>query len=146
MSVPLKLRRRDRLSGRGERWVCGCVSALFAHGMKILGNGILNGCVWHPKEENGEVRPMISLVFCNDVKIQGITMVDGGSWHMVPGACRNVEIEDVNIMSRVCTGDGIDIVGCEDVTLRNSFHPRFRMTACASRQQATPLTPPPTGT
>ena len=29
---------------------------------------------------------------------------------MVPGACRNVEIEDVNIMSRVCTGDGIDIV------------------------------------
>ena len=34
---------------------------------------------------------------------------------------RNVEIEDVNIMSRVCTGDGIDIVGCEDVTMRNSF-------------------------
>lgn len=101
--------------------VCGCVSALFAHGMKILGNGILNGCVWHPKEENGGGRPMIRLVFCNDVKIQGITMVDGGSWHMVPGACRNVEIEDVNIMSRVCTGDGIDIVGCEDVTLRNSF-------------------------
>lgn len=97
------------------------MSALFAHGMKILGNGILNGCVWHPKEENGGGRPMIRLVFCNDVKIQGITMVDGGSWHMVPGACRNVEIEDVNIMSRVCTGDGIDIVGCEDVTLRNSF-------------------------
>ena len=31
--------------------VCGCVNALFAHGMRILGNGILNGCVWHPKEE-----------------------------------------------------------------------------------------------
>ena len=101
--------------------VCGCVNALFAHGMRILGNGILNGCVWHPKEENGGGRPMIRMVFCDDVKIQGITMVDGGSWHLVPGACRNVEIEDVNIMSRVCTGDGIDIVGCEDVTMRNSF-------------------------
>ena len=64
---------------------------------------------------------MIRMVFCDDVKIQGITTVDGGSWHLVPGACRNVEIEDVNIMSRVCTGDGIDIVGCEDVTMRNSF-------------------------
>ena len=101
--------------------VCGCVNAFFAHGMRILGNGILNGCVWHPKEENGGGRPMIRMVFCDDVKIQGITMVDGGSWHLVPGACRNVEIEDVNIMSRVCTGDGIDIVGCEDVTMRNSF-------------------------
>lgn len=101
--------------------VCGCVNALFAHGMRILGNGILNGCVWHPKEENGGGRPMIRMVFCDDVKIQGVTMVDGGSWHLVPGACRNVEIEDVNIMSRVCTGDGIDIVGCEDVTMRNSF-------------------------
>ncbi len=101
--------------------VCGCVSALFAHGMRILGNGILNGCVWHPKEENGGGRPMIRMVFCDDVKIQGITIVDGGSWHVVPGACKNLEIQDVNIMSRVCTGDGIDIVGCEHVVLRDSF-------------------------
>jgi polygalacturonase len=55
------------------------------------------------------------------VEIRGITVVDGGQWHVVPGGCKNVEIEDINIMSRVCTGDGIDIVGCEDVIVRNSF-------------------------
>lgn len=101
--------------------VFGCLEAYIADGVQILGNGILNGCVWHPKEENGGGRPMMRIVLCNNVKVQGVTMVDGGSWHLVPGACKNVEIEDINIMSRVCTGDGIDIVGCEHVTLRDSF-------------------------
>lgn len=100
--------------------VCGCISAYIADGIRILGNGILNGCVWHPKEENGG-HPMIRMVLCKDVKIQGITVVDGGQWHVLPGACRDVDIRDINIMSRVCTGDGIDIVGCEQVTLRDSF-------------------------
>ncbi len=100
--------------------VFGCIEAYIADGIRILGNGILNGCVWHPKEENGG-KPMMRIVLCNNVRIQGVTMVDGGSWHLVPGACQNVEIQDVNIMSRVCTGDGIDIVGCEHVTMRDSF-------------------------
>lgn len=100
--------------------VCGCIDAFIADNIKILGNGILNGSVWHPKEENGG-KPMVQMVLCNHVEIRGITVVDGGQWHVLPGACKDVEIEDINIMSRVCTGDGIDIVGCEDVTLRNSF-------------------------
>ncbi|MCI9256988.1 glycosyl hydrolase family 28 protein [Acutalibacter sp.] len=100
--------------------VFGCIDAFIADGIRILGNGVLNGCVWHPKEENGG-KPMIRMVLCNHIQIQGITVVDGGQWHVLPGACQNVEIDDINIMSRVCTGDGIDIVGCEHVALRHSF-------------------------
>ena len=40
---------------------------------------------------------------------------------MIPVACKNVLIEDVNVLGKVITGDGIDIVGCENVVLRNCF-------------------------
>ena len=56
-----------------------------------------------------------------DIEIRGITLLDGGSWHIVPVACKNVLIEDVNVLGKVVTGDGVDIVGCENVVLRNCF-------------------------
>ena len=34
---------------------------------------------------------------------------------------KNVLIEDVNVLGKVITGDGVDIVGCENVVLRNCF-------------------------
>ena len=40
---------------------------------------------------------------------------------MVPGACSHVEIRDVNVLSRLVTGDGIDIVGCRDVLVEHCF-------------------------
>lgn len=100
--------------------VCGRIHAYLANNIRILGNGILNGCVWHPKEENGG-KILIQTIMCNDMEMRGITVVDGGAWQIMSGACRNVVIENINIMSRVCTGDGIDIAGCEHVILRDSF-------------------------
>lgn len=39
----------------------------------------------------------------------------------MPVACEDVRIEDVNVMGKVITGDGIDIVGSRNVTVRDSF-------------------------
>lgn len=64
---------------------------------------------------------MAAFTLGDDIRIQGITIVDSGVWNLVPGACRNVSICDVNILSRLVTGDGIDIVGCENVTIENCF-------------------------
>ena len=61
---------------------------------------------------------MAAFTLGDDIRIQGITIVDSGVWNLVPGACRNVSICDVNILSRLVTGDGIDIVGCENVRSR----------------------------
>ena len=81
---------------------------------------ILYGSVWHKPDENGG-RLMAAFTLGDDIRIQGITIVDSGVWNLVPGACRNVSICDVNILSRLVTGDGIDIVGCENVTIENCF-------------------------
>ena len=100
--------------------VCGRIFSCKADRVSVLGNGILYGSVWHKPDENGG-RLMAAFTLGDDIRIRGITIVDSGVWNIVPGACRNVSICDVNILSRVVTGDGIDIVGCEDVTIENCF-------------------------
>lgn len=100
--------------------VCGRIYSYKADRVSVLGNGILYGSVWHKPDENGG-RLMAAFTLGDDIRIRGITIVDSGVWNLVPGACRHVSINDVNILSRLVTGDGIDIVGCEDVTIENCF-------------------------
>ena len=59
--------------------------------------------------------------WCNNVLLKGFTAVDGPSWHVVPAACDHVVIDDMNIMSRIVTGDGIDITSSQDVEIKNCF-------------------------
>lgn len=100
--------------------VSGMIRSRLADNIKIIGNGILYGGNWHKWNENG-AEQMIVPVLGENIEIRGITMLDGGSWHLVPSACKNVLIEDINLMGKVITGDGIDIVGCQDVIVRNCF-------------------------
>lgn len=100
--------------------VSGQFYSRMANRIQILGNGILYGGNWHSWYENSGEQ-MIVTVLGEDIRMEGITVVDGGSWHVVPVACRNVEIQNLNIMSRVITGDGMDIVGCEHVKVGDCF-------------------------
>lgn len=100
--------------------VSGYFKSRMADNIKICGNGIVYGGNWHKWDENSGEQ-LIVPVLGENVEIRGITLLDGGSWHIVPVACKNVLIEDVNILGKVITGDGIDIVGCENVTIRNCF-------------------------
>ncbi len=100
--------------------VSGMIRSRMADHVRIIGNGILYGGNWHEWNKNG-AEQMVVTVLGKDIEIRGVTMLDGGSWHLVPTACEDVRIEDINILGKVITGDGIDIVGCRDVTVRNSF-------------------------
>lgn len=100
--------------------VCGKIFSRMANHVTILGNGILYGSVWHKWDENSGDQ-MFRLILGEDIYLEGISIVDGGSWGIVPIACKNVTIRNVNVMSKVITGDGVDIVGCENVLLEDCF-------------------------
>lgn len=100
--------------------VSGYFKSRMADNIKICGNGIIYGGNWHKWDENSGEQ-LIVPVLGENIEIRGITLLDGGSWHIVPVACKNVLIENVNILGKVITGDGIDIVGCKNVTIRNCF-------------------------
>ncbi len=100
--------------------VYGAFTAYRADNIAIKGRGILDGSKW-PRQGEVIKKQMIKLVECNNVLIEGITIVDGPNWHVVPIACNDVTIKDLNIITIVGTGDGIDVVGSENVSIDNCF-------------------------
>lgn len=100
--------------------VLGRIYAERCDHIRILGNGVLCGAPWHLPDSNGSVF-FVDLRWCSDVVIEGITAVDGPMWQIVPAACDHVVIRNVNSMSRVVTGDGIDITGCQEVLIEDCF-------------------------
>lgn len=103
--------------------VYGILSAHGAERIRVAGRGILDGSKWRgfPKKPYEERSQMIRFIECGHVEIEGITIVDGANWHVVPIACKDVRISNINIITFEGTGDGIDIVGCKDVLVEKCF-------------------------
>ena len=80
----------------------------------------MNGSPWHLPDSNGKLF-LVDLQWCENVRIEGITVVDSPMWQIVPSACDHVVIRNTNSLSRVVTGDGIDINGCQDVLIEDCF-------------------------
>ena len=116
----LTLKSNDTVYIEEGAVVSGCVYADHCDNISIVGNGIINGACWHLPDSNAH-RFFIYAKWCNNVLLKGFTAVDGPSWHVVPAACDHVVIDDMNIMSRIVTGDGIDITSSQDVEVKNCF-------------------------
>lgn len=113
----LTLKSNDTVYIEEGAVVSGCVYADHCDNISIVGNGIINGACWHLPDSNAD-RFFIYAKWCNNVLLKGFTAVDGPSWHVVPAACDHVVIDDMNIMSRIVTGDGIDITSSQDVEVK----------------------------
>lgn len=100
--------------------VYGRVYACHCRNLKLVGNGILNGAPWHLPDSNGRAF-LVDIRWCTNVLIEGITVVDSAMWQIVPAACTDVVIRNVNSLSRLVTGDGIDITGCQNVLVEDCF-------------------------
>ena len=59
---------------------------------------------------------------CEEVTVTGITLRDPASWNQTYDQCRNVYVEGLTVDSKsYWNNDGIDIVDCEDVVIRNCY-------------------------
>jgi hypothetical protein len=99
--------------------VYGCVTANRANNVRICGRGILDGSRW--EHVNWPRKQMVLVIESENITLEGITVVNGPNWHIVPTACKDVTIKDLNIITFTGTGDGIDVVGSEKVSITNCF-------------------------
>ena len=59
---------------------------------------------------------------CRNVRIEGITLKDPGSWNQQYDQCRNVIIDRISVDSKsYWNNDGVDIVDCDSVSVTNSY-------------------------
>lgn len=116
----LELKTNDVVYIEEGAVVLGRVYANRADNIAIVGNGILCGTCWHKPDVNTWLF-FIDLRWCRNVLLEGITAVDGPSWQIVPAACDHVVIRNVNSMSVIVTGDGMDLTGSQDVLVEDCF-------------------------
>ncbi len=105
--------------------VFGCLFAENAENIHIFGNGILDDsneerfCI-HCYEDyaNGNMK----FYECNNIKIEGVGMKNSAIWCLNLFACRNVTADNIKIFGQWrYNTDGIDIVNCRDIFIKNSF-------------------------
>ncbi|MGD0340891.1 MAG: glycosyl hydrolase family 28 protein [Bacteroidales bacterium] len=59
---------------------------------------------------------------CRNIRIEGITLKDPGSWNQQYDQCRNVTINGITVDSKsYWNNDGVDIVDCDTVSITNSY-------------------------
>lgn len=124
--------------------VYGCVRAMAAEKIRILGRGILDNSrnrekiLFEASEEgnsaavsNAERLHTIQLEYCTDIEIDGITIRDSLVYNIRPVGCRKLTIRNVKIIG--CwryNSDGIDMHNCENVLIENCFLRTFDDSIC----------------
>ncbi len=124
--------------------VYACVEAIDADNIKILGRGILDNShnkekiLFEANEENNDsavnnaVRiHTVQLEYCNNIKIEGITIRDSLVYNIRPIGCENIDIGNVKIIG--CwryNSDGIDMHNCINVDINNCFIRTFDDSIC----------------
>lgn len=124
--------------------VYACIHAIDAENIKILGRGILDNSKNTEKilfeynaEDNDEAvnnaerKHTIQLEYCNNIKIEGITIRDSLVYNIRPIGCKELHISNVKIIG--CwryNSDGIDMHNCEEVLIDNCFLRTFDDSIC----------------
>jgi lysophospholipase L1-like esterase len=110
--------------------VCAFVNAVGLTNIAIVGKGTIDGAGarwWPPVREakkrgEPELRPrprMVVLSHCQGVRVQGVTLANSPSFHLVPTECEDVLIEGVTIKAPADSPntDAIDPSACRNVRI-----------------------------
>ena len=124
--------------------VYGCIRALDAENIKIIGHGILDNSknkeaiIYEANVANNEEAicnatriHTVQLEYCKNVEIDGITVRDSLVYNIRPIGCEGVSIRNVKIIG--CwryNSDGIDMHNCKDVRVSHCFIRTFDDSIC----------------
>ncbi|MBB6144077.1 hypothetical protein HNQ77_002029 [Silvibacterium bohemicum] len=67
------------------------------------------------------ISPMVELVYCNNLRVENVTLQNAAGWTLRPVGCNSVTIEGVKIRNPIdaSNSDGIDPSCCQDVLINN---------------------------
>lgn len=135
-------KRKTRIEGHFPEWRVALVNATEIDGLKISGEGEINGnglvfwkAFWDRRKENPDCtnleveRPRLMFIDrCTNVEIRDLTFRDSGFWNLHLYNCQDVLVENLSIHApghgsevRAPSSDGIDIDSCQRVTVRDSL-------------------------
>ena len=111
----------------------GSINATGKRNIKVLGYGILdnsrmrraneiNGCAVLAKEKCERSGNPIYFNKCQNVEIDGITIIDSSGWNVYLDGCEDVTIDNIKVIGQWrYNSDGCDFCNCKNSVLKNSF-------------------------
>jgi len=94
------------------------ISAKDVKDITICGKGIVDG---RALADQGVRKPPVYIQECENVKIEGITIVEGTAWNITLENSENCIIDGIKIISHFYNSDGINPVSSKNVIIRNCF-------------------------
>ncbi len=92
------------------------IKAFDGENITVCGRGIIDVDGFGEKH-----RRMLDLRRLKNLTLRDVTLTGSYSWCTVLTACQGVTVDGINIMTWRCTGDGIDVVGSDNVLIQNCF-------------------------
>ena len=117
-SLPIKSGMTLYLAGGS--YLYGQALAGDLENVTIRGRGIFDGAIYDRRAASEKLIP-IELQRCNNVKIEGVTILDPAGWAIAMIDSTNVTIENTRIISARANGDGISLQSCHDVNVKGGF-------------------------
>ena len=98
------------------RWK-GFINANGKNNIKIIGDGA------YIDFTNLDIVARAPMDFrnCDGLEISGVTILNSPVWNITPMFSKNILIDNVKIFGYRTSSDGIEIVNCENVVVKNSF-------------------------
>ncbi|MDD4000508.1 MAG: glycosyl hydrolase family 28 protein, partial [Bacilli bacterium] len=117
-AIPIQSKKTVYLAGGA--YVYGQIRAELMEDITIRGRGIISGEIYERTRASEYTIP-IEMRSCENVKIEGITILDPAGWTVALYKCKNVEIENLKMITARGNGDGISVQSCEDVKVFGGF-------------------------
>ncbi len=99
-------------------YVCGQLISDGAENVRICGRGILSGEFVTADVNEGRA---IFIRNGKNITLEGITVVHPWYWTVEFDRCNGVTVNNIKTISHGMSSDALDIFGCSDVTVENSF-------------------------
>ena len=104
-----------------EAVVYGAIVANEKKNVRVCGCGILDNSL----TERGKGAPM-QFVRCENVSVEGVTVVDSSAWSMHYAGCTNVVVDNIKLIGMWrYNSDGCDFTNCTNAVLKNSYLRNF---------------------
>jgi len=111
----IKLGSGETIYIAGGAIVRGRIRAEGSENSRVLGRGILDGSHRDYKTQ------MVKLSGCSDVELNGIIVFNSFGWTLVPVKSDNVRFANVKVVGWRDNDDGVDIVGCTNLSIESCF-------------------------
>ncbi len=115
----------------------GAFEAFDKKNIKIVGYGIIdnslmkreheiNGCSILKKDRGEDSGNPIFLERCENVLIEGVTIVDSSGWNVYLDGCHDITVDNIKIIGQWrYNADGVDFCNCQRGVIRKSFLRNF---------------------